>query len=128
MKSICKVVAIVLLALSVLTGVVVGIMGESLLLFLAMLSSGFISFVTLFALGEILEYVETINRNVIETHRLIRKDRMSESPLKSSPTRGSSSYDVRSIGESKDGNWKCAKCGYMNDKTAHFCKSCGEYK
>ena len=128
MKNICKVVAIVLLMLSVLMGMIVGIKGESLLMFLAMVLSGFISFLTLFALGEILEYVETINCNVIEIHRRIRKEKIDEVTLKSSSTKESGSYDVRSVCESKDENWRCAKCGYVNDKIAQFCKSCGEYK
>ncbi len=75
MDKVCKVVGIVFLGITLLTGVVLGLMQSSFLVFLVLLINGFVSFVSFYALGEILEYVQIINGNILRLFREVKKEK-----------------------------------------------------
>ncbi len=126
MENICRITAIVLLLLSVVAGFIGGLQGESFVVFIAMTASGFVSFVSLYALGEILDYVKYLNQNITELRSKIKDSGLTE-PEKpvSMPKR---TYDIRTVDKMADNKWICKKCNEENESINQFCKNCGEYK
>ncbi len=126
MENICRITAIVLLLLSVVAGFVGGLQGESFAVFIAMTASGFVSFVSMYALGEILDHVKYLNQNITELRGKIKDSGLAESKKQVSMPKPS--YDIRTVGKGPEDKWICKNCGENNEGIAQFCKNCGKYK
>lgn len=126
MENVCRITAIVLLVLSVVAGFIGGLSGESLIVFIAMTASGFVSFVSLYTLGEVLDYVKYLNQNISELRNRIKDNGSKE--LEKQVSMPSRSYDITAVSKESGDKWLCPKCREENESTARFCKNCGEYK
>ncbi len=69
MENVCRITAFILLAIAIVTGFVGGLRSESFMVFVAMTASGFVSFISLYTLGEVLDYVKYLNQNITELRR-----------------------------------------------------------
>ncbi len=126
MENVCRITAIVLLLLSVVAGFIGGLTGESFMVFIAMTASGFVSFISLYTLGEVLDHVKYLNQNITELRSKMKDKNPFEPEKQVSMPRPA--YDIRTVGMDTADKWICKSCGQQNENTARFCKSCGEYK
>ena len=101
-------------------------------LFIAILAGGvlssFISSLFLYAFGDIADNIQHIAKSTEETARAVQaatKAKVIEQPsMPSSNPKPFYSNSNATLGD----RWVCKKCGTKNDKSAMYCKDCGEYK
>lgn len=122
LSSVCRTLAVV-------EGIVGGI-GVFIILisggFLAALIGAFgilVSAVPLWVLGDVLDQLDSIRRDTIVLHCILKDMNESEDGKPSRP-QGNINAPVF---KRTHGPWRCS-CGQVNADTDQFCKNCGKYK
>lgn len=138
MGSILKVIAFVILVLTVAGGIITGFATGSFAAFIMSCISGCVSFAVIYGIGDILEKVDDIRYRLSVTEHEIKELRKklapedeSEKPVVSNSRfsfSGSNSAVSADAYKKPVNTWDCPKCKCRNSNFDSVCKICGAEK
>ena len=135
MPTIFRVIGVVILIISILGGIIAGVVMESFLMFFLIILSGFLNSVVMSAIAAVIEYLGEIERNTREMNSQVLKLASMSNHTEEHPaapqTPAQPSYFAVAKEKPKTtstGYWICPKCSMRNSRQEISCKGCGYYK
>ncbi len=132
--KICKIIASVLLGILTLMCVISGLIllsEENFKLFFMMIISysvvGAITFIPLYALGEIIDTLHSISFGVYKTNKLLVQEEQ-EAKEEKVIEKDSAAIRIQKESLQPQEGWVCKKCRTRNSSNTITCKDCGAYK
>ena len=127
MSSLCKVSATILLIIEIIAGIVIAVEAESFATFLYIAIAGFLFFLFLYGIGEIVDQLQTTNENLCHMYDLIKE---SHKQVENNTSKEKAPINNTAVPGTMDrtNTWRCKKCGSLNNGNSISCIDCGEYK
>ncbi len=127
MGILCKGFAIGIGIICAIASMVLAIVFESFWLLLLLFFCAFITSLSWYALGEIIDLLESMNSNIYSIN--LRNGNLISDSTSAKQNSGGSylNSNIKPISDRNDIGWVC-KCGTRNHSGSVYCKDCGEYK